>query len=109
MSTTILSSLFLPFIHLLTPNLYELFLLICLGAGGNLIQFCLFRAFAATDASALMPFRYVEFVFAAAFGFIFFGQIPTWAVLGGAILIIFSTSFITYVETRREKKSTKAA
>ena len=47
------------------PTLYELSLLALLGIGANLIQVCLFRAFSATEASALAPFRYVEFIISA--------------------------------------------
>lgn len=88
-----------------TPTLFELSLLALLGIGGNLIQVCLFRAFAATEASALAPFRYVEFIVAAVFGYLILGQIPTLAVFLGAILIIASTFYITVVETRREKRN----
>ena len=86
------------------PTLSELGLLLVLGIGGNMIQVCLFRAFAATDASALAPFRYVEFIVAAIFGYLFFSQIPTVWVFGGAALITASTFYITVVETRKERK-----
>jgi S-adenosylmethionine uptake transporter len=90
------------------PTLSELFLLALLGIGGNLIQVCLFRAFASTEASALAPFRYVEFIVASVFGYLILGQIPTLAILLGAILIIAGTFYITVVETRREKKKKQA-
>lgn len=90
------------------PTLYELGLLFLLGIGANLIQVCLFRAFSATDASALMPFRYVEFIFSAIFGFILFAEIPAKAVIAGTLLIIASTSYISYAETRREAKKLAA-
>lgn len=86
------------------PTFFELCLLALLGIGGNLIQVCLFRAFSATDASALAPFRYVEFIMASVFGYLFLGQIPGLAIFAGAILIIAGTFYITVVETRREKK-----
>jgi S-adenosylmethionine uptake transporter len=85
------------------PTFNELGLLIMLGIGGNMIQVCLFRAFAATDASALAPFRYVEFIISAIFGYLFFSQIPTVWVLSGAALITASTFYITVVETRKER------
>lgn len=102
LGTTLFGAIFLPFVWL-QPSWTELFWLLCLGFGANFIQVCLFRAFAATDASALAPFRYTEFIFSAFFGFIFFSQIPTQYVLVGAFLIILSTSFITFIETQREK------
>jgi S-adenosylmethionine uptake transporter len=87
-----------------TPTFNEILFLALLGIGANLIQLCLFRAFSATDASALMPFRYVEFIFASLLGFMFFGEIPTNVILFGAALIIGSTFFLSYSETKKEKK-----
>lgn len=102
--TTLLAAIPLPFFWQL-PTLHELFLLVLLGAGGNMIQVCLFRAFASTEASALAPFRYAEFIVSALFGFLFFAQIPTLSVFSGALLITVSTFYITVVETRREKRT----
>lgn len=88
-----------------TPTMVELGLLVLLGIGANLIQVCLIRAFSATDASALMPFRYVEFIFSALFGFLFFKEIPTQSILLGATLIIAATFYISYYEAKKEAKS----
>lgn len=104
LGTTIFASIFLPFVWQ-TPTWQELGLLIALGIGANLIQVCLFRAFASTDASALTPFRYVEFIFSSVFGFLFFSQIPTQTILMGATIIILSTLYITKIETKKEKKA----
>ena len=87
-----------------TPSWYQLGMLALLGIGGNLIQVCMIRAFSATEASALSPFRYVEFVFAALFGFVFFLEIPTIVTLAGASFIIAGTAYISYYETRKEAK-----
>jgi S-adenosylmethionine uptake transporter len=87
-----------------TPSLYQLGMLALLGIGGNLIQVCMIRAFSATEASALSPFRYVEFVFAALFGFVFFMEIPTMVTLAGASFIIAGTAYISYYETRKDRK-----
>lgn len=87
-----------------TPSLYQIGMLALLGIGGSLIQVCMIRAFSATDASALMPFRYVEYVFAGFFGFIFFLEIPTLVTLVGAAFVITGTAYISYYETRKENK-----
>jgi S-adenosylmethionine uptake transporter len=84
-----------------TPSWQELGLLVLLGIGGNLIQICLIRAFSATDASALMPFRYVEFIFSGLFGFMFFMEIPTLVTVAGAAFIIAGTAYISYYETKK--------
>lgn len=87
-----------------TPSLYQLGMLALLGIGGNLIQVCMIRAFSATEASALSPFRYVEFIFSALFGFVFFMEIPTLVTIAGATFIIAGTAYISYYETRKERK-----
>ncbi|MCX7338876.1 MAG: DMT family transporter [Alphaproteobacteria bacterium] len=107
LGTTLLAAIPLPFFWQ-APTLGELSLLFVLGIGGNMIQVCLFRAFSATDASALAPFRYVEFIISAIFGFILFHQIPTVWIFAGAGLITVSTFYITVVETRKEKARSKS-
>lgn len=87
-----------------TPTLEELFWLVALGAGANLIQVCLFQAFSATDASSLAPFRYVELIFAGLFGYFLFQEIPALRTLSGAGIIILSTLYLSYYETWRKKR-----
>ncbi|WP_084756013.1 DMT family transporter [Candidatus Paracaedibacter symbiosus] len=87
-----------------TPTLAELGLLILLGIGANLIQVCLIRAFSATDASALMPFRYVELIFSALIGFLLFSEVPMALILEGAALIIAATFYISYYEAKKKNK-----
>jgi S-adenosylmethionine uptake transporter len=88
-----------------TPTLWEVGLLILLGIGANLIQVCLIRAFSATDASALMPFRYVELLFSALFGFLLFGEVPMTLILEGAAVIIAATFFLSYYESKKKQST----
>lgn len=88
--TTIISGAIVPF-YWITPNINELFLILLLGIGANLIQLFIFLAYRATTASNISPVRYVELPFAILFGFMFFGQIPESAPLIGAVLIIAGT------------------
>lgn len=83
---------------------YEVFLLFVLGLGGNMIQICLFLAFSATQASALAPFRYVELVIAILFGYLFFNQLPTIYTFIGSSIIIFSTLYLLYMETKSSER-----
>jgi S-adenosylmethionine uptake transporter len=100
--TTLISSFFLESVWQ-TPTFQEVFLLILLGCGANLIQLCIFKSFASADASSLMPFRYVEFPISALAGFLMFGQIPGVALIVGATIISGSSFYITYKETKKEK------
>ena len=85
------------------PTMGELSLMFLLGGGANLIQVCLFKAFSATEASSLAPFRYTELVVAVIFGYLFFAEVPSWQTLQGAAIIIASTLYMSYAEVRRKK------
>ena len=85
------------------PTIQQLFWLLCLGAGANLILYCLLKAFTATDISAIAPYRYVELLFAAGFGYTLFSEIPNIMTLLGAAIIIPSTLIIAAHETRKLK------
>lgn len=87
-----------------TPTLQELFFLLLLGGGGSLLLFCLLKAFAATEVSALQPFRYVELILSALFGFIIFQEFPTASTLLGAAIIVPSTLYIAIYETKMQKQ-----
>ncbi len=87
-----------------TPTLTELFWLLLLGSGANLIQVCIFRAFTATDASSLAPFRYVELVFSVLAGLLFFGEFPATVVFIGAAIIIGSTLHMSLSEFKKQRR-----
>ena len=89
------------------PTLHELFFLFLLGSGGSLILFCLLKAFAATEVSALQSFRYAEFVLSGLFGIIVFQEFPATSILIGAAIIIPSTLYITLYETRSKNNMLK--
>lgn len=82
------------------PTLNELFFLFLLGCGGNLVLYCLLKAFAFAEASALAPFRYVELILSAGLGIVVFNEIPTLALCLGALIIIPCTLFLIYSETK---------
>ena len=87
-----------------TPTFQELSFLLLLGGGGSLILFCLLKAFAATEVSALAPFKYFELILSGIFGFIIFQEFPTVSTLFGAAIIVPSTLYIAFYETRQQQK-----
>lgn len=103
--TTILG--FIPaYMVWVAPTSQEFLILFVLGAGANLLLYCLLRAFALIDASAVSPFRYTELFISAGFGYLFFTEIPTLSTILGACIVIPSTMFVAYQESRgnaREK------
>ena len=55
------------------------------------------------ELSLVMPFRYVSLLFAALAGFLVWGDVPTWNVALGAVIICMSGLFILARERRRRE------
>lgn len=86
-----------------TPTAYELVFLCLLGIGANMIQWTLFKAFSATQVSALAPFRYVELLFSTSFGVLIFSEMPLSSTMIGAMVIIPATLYVVYAEIRERR------
>jgi drug/metabolite transporter (DMT)-like permease len=72
--------------------------IIAMGACGSLGHMCYIRAFALSDASAVMPYDYTRLMFAAAIGYFAFAEVPdvwTWA---GTAIIACSALYIAHRE-----------
>jgi S-adenosylmethionine uptake transporter len=87
------------------PSLHDLIILLYLGAGGNLILYCLLRAFSLVQASSIAPYRYLELVFSSAIGFTIFREIPSLMMAIGAALIIPTTLFVTFTKAKGTQES----
>ncbi len=82
------------------PTWFDLFQAFTIGVSGLLLQRCLIGAYQVTEASAVAPFDYTRLLFAAAAGFMLFGEIPdpwTWV---GAAIIAGSSIYIARRETK---------
>ena len=72
---------------------------------GTLGLMAMARAYRAADASLVMPFRYVSLLFAAAFGYFLFDELPDrWTWVGAAVIV--SAALYT---ARRELRLTREA
>ncbi len=92
--TTIISCVFV-ITNWITPTVHELFLILLLGIGANVIQLFIFLAYRATTASSLSVIRYTELPISMLFGHLFFGQTPKTYALVSAGLIILGTCIMT--------------
>jgi S-adenosylmethionine uptake transporter len=83
--------------------------LLAIGCGANLLLYCLLKALGHMEASALAPFRYLDFLVSATFGYLFFHEIPTVRTLEGLLIIVPTSFFLVLKETSTnpsvEKKS----
>ncbi|WP_442583599.1 DMT family transporter [Mesorhizobium sp. ASY16-5R] len=73
-----------------TPSLYELILLVTVGALGGAAQLALFAGMKHAAASVIAPFEYTSLIWAFIFGYLIWHDIPRPEVFVGAALIIFA-------------------
>jgi S-adenosylmethionine uptake transporter len=96
---------FIPALLVWVPlSLKQWGLLILLGINGNLIQIFIFKAFALSDVSALMPLRYTEFIFTFLAGWLLFHQIPDLTLWIGGLITVGSSLALTFFEKKKESR-----
>lgn len=100
------SSFFLPF-QWITPNLLDIGVFVLLGIANALMQILLAEALKHAPASVISPLDYTTFIWAALFGYLIWGDIPTQMMLFGTAIIILSGLYITYREYLEENPTTK--
>jgi drug/metabolite transporter (DMT)-like permease len=79
--------------------------LLAIGCGANLLLYCLLKSLQHMEASALAPFRYVDFGVSAFLGFLFFRETPSLHTCMGLVIIVPSTLFLAIREARKEQAS----
>jgi drug/metabolite transporter (DMT)-like permease len=85
--------------------------LLCLGLLGVVAMFAhllVTRALKLADASTVIPFHYTMLFWAVVFSWLFFGQLPSLAVMIGAALIVASGLFIFFREQRLQRTGAEA-
>ena len=90
----------------MTPRGGDLLLFLGFGLGCGLQQWLLTVSFRYAEASLLAPFEYLAMVFAAAVGYVFWGEIPVLTTWIGAAVIAASGLFL-FVRRQRRVKSGK--
>ena len=87
------------------PSWGDLAQLFAMGALGAVTQGLYLRGLSSGDAVVLVPVDYSRLVFAAIFGYLFFGEIISLQTLVGATIIIGSTLFLSWDEHRVARAS----
>lgn len=90
------------------PSFQDWIWFIVVGIAGSFGQFCYNQAFRYGEASAIAPLDYLSIVWATLFGFVIFGDIPSWLVLGGAACIVASSIYIAHREAMAARKRSAA-
>jgi len=81
-----------------TPTPQELLLLLLIGFLGASAQSCMIRGYQAADATAVSSLDYSRMLYAIAFGYAIFGELPDAWSLCGALVIILSAIYIVHRE-----------
>jgi len=96
-TATILSLVTLPF-GWVVPGPAEAVMLVAAGLLGGVGQILLTTSYREADASVVAPFEYVSMLFALAFGYFLFDEVPTLTMLTGALLIVTAGILIIWRE-----------
>jgi drug/metabolite transporter (DMT)-like permease len=69
-----------------------------MGAIAAIGNYAYIHALKAADAAIVMPFDYVRLLYAAGWGYLFFGEVPGSSTWAGAVLIVGAAVFIALRE-----------
>ncbi len=85
------------------PSPEQLAVLVATGSLAAIAQLAIAQSFREAEAAVVMPFDFTRLIWAAAFGFLVFGEFPdTWTWLGGGVIAA-SAIYLTYHEARARK------
>ena len=99
LTATVLSLITLPF-GWVWPTPAETAILIAAGLLGGVGQILLTSSYRLADASLVAPFDYASMLFALLIGYFAFGEVPSWTMLGGAVLVIAAGVLIIWRERK---------
>jgi len=87
---------------------FDWLLFVFAGIAGGIGHLCLIRAFRQAPASVVAPFSYSSLLWATAFGYVLFDDLPDAWTLSGAALIIGSGLYIFHREQKLKRQKTRA-
>jgi drug/metabolite transporter (DMT)-like permease len=102
LSSSIISLATLPLGWVMPSPLFILYL-VSAGIAGGIAQILLTESYRHADMSVVAPFEYTSLIFSIGIGFIVFGDVPTWHVLVGGLIVIGSALFIIFRERQLGK------
>jgi len=94
------------------PDGREAALLVLMGLLGGVGQILMTSAYRYADAATVASFEYVSILWGVGFGFVLFGEVPSWSVVAGGAIVVGSGIFIIFRERRlglqrkRQRKAT---
>ena len=98
--TVTLFSLPLALLHWQAPTLVQWGIFFVCGMVGSAGHYCLTRSFGVADISATQSVKFLDLVWSAALGWLFFSDTPSQSTLAGGVVICASTLWIARREAR---------
>lgn len=92
-----------------TPDATGLMLLALIGIIGGVAQIVFTQAFRLAAPSLLAPFEYIAMIWAAGFGYFFFGEVPDAAIWTGCAIVAASGLYIIHRETILHRQAAMAS
>jgi len=83
------------------PTAFDALVMIGSGIGNGVAQYLWTRAIHLAPTSAVVPFQYLQLVWAMLLGFAIWGDLPTFGLLIGSAIVITSGLYLFWHETRR--------
>lgn len=101
-SSAVVSGAAMPFLWV-APSLADWPVLVGIGLLGGVAQLTMTRAFMQAPIAVIAPFEYSSMIWAAAIGYVFWGEVPDQWVWFGTAIVVASGLFILYRETLRRR------
>ena len=101
--STVMTAAPLPWVWQ-TPSATEWAMAITAGLMGGIGQYLMTQAYALAPAAVVGPFNYAGLLWAAGFGWLVWGDVPSWHVVTGAAIVMASGLTLLYRETHRQKR-----
>ena len=86
------------------PTIFDFLLLVSTGLTAFLAHICITKAFSSSDATFVLVFDYLRLPFTAVLAFILFGEITSYWVWIGGLIIFLSSVYVVYRERKSGKK-----
>ena len=82
------------------PNFFEIIPLMSLGVMGSLGHYFISQAAKKSEVVIISPYEYTSFIFVGVMGYFFYNEVPSFSVIFGGLLIVFSGIYIVYRENK---------
>lgn len=99
LNSSLLALLSLPFGWVI-PGPLDAAVLVATGLLGGVGQILMTSAYRNANAATIAPFEYVSMLWGVTFGYLLFGEAPTWSVVLGGAIVVAAGIFIIFRERR---------